>query len=341
MTTQRHNPIASRLLATLLFVAALCIAPRALAAFENMDTDPEPDLRIRFRRVCVVRGKEVRLGDVADIETPDKRRAERLEHLSVGHSPAMGYRQRMHHVQLRAQLRSQGIDETNAVIECPDSIFVEREIQKLDIDALRAEIERQVLDRIAFDPSEAVIEDVNLPREVVMNAGEVSWKIDVRVPRREVGHGSFTAEVCVGGNLERRLSGTLRLDRRVEVYETARAARRDEPIRPECCKAVVRYLSELRGTPLTRDDFAGPLEARRSLKPGEVLTWLNVERRLMVKRGQAVRMVLESDEGMRITTVGQSRDNGSLGDLVEVMNINSGKRIQAVVAGNRVVRVPY
>ena len=51
--------------------------------------------------------------------------------------------------------------------------------------------------------------------------------------------------------------------------------------------------------------------------------------------------VLESAGGMRISTSGQARGNGSLGDRIDVINPTSGKIVQAVVAGEQLVKVPF
>jgi flagella basal body P-ring formation protein FlgA len=62
---------------------------------------------------------------------------------------------------------------------------------------------------------------------------------------------------------------------------------------------------------------------------------------MLVRNGQTVRMLLESPSGLRIATQGQARSNGSLGDTVDVVNVSSGKRIQGVVAGEKVVQVAF
>ena len=72
-----------------------------------------------------------------------------------------------------------------------------------------------------------------------------------------------------------------------------------------------------------------------------MLSWSNVERQVLVRRGGAVNLVLETAGGMRISTLGKSRANGALGDRVEVINLASGKRVNAIVAGRQMARIPF
>ena len=324
-----------------LVLACVLAAVPSWAAFENSDVEQPRDVRISFHRANVIRGKEIRLGEIANIEAKSEKQRKQLEVLVMGRTPAMGYRQRMYPSQIAAILRGLGIDDSNAVIETPKTVIIEREVQQVDLKRLAEAVRNAALDKISFPVEEAVIEDINLPDELTLNAGELRWDIEVRVPRDGVGNGSYNIDLLVSGDSERRISGVMRIDREVEVYEASRAVRRGETVSASICKPVVRRLSTVRGQALESGDFSGPLEAKRDMKPGQAMTWRNVARRLLVKRGQSVRMVLQSDDGMRISAVGQARDDGSMGDLVEVMNVSSGKRINAIVAGNRTVRVPF
>ena len=52
----------------------------------------------------------------------------------------------------------------------------------------------------------------------------------------------------------------------------------------------------------------------------------------LVRRGRAVTMTYER-EGLRITALGQAQDDGALGEAVRVVNADSRRQVQGVVAG--------
>jgi flagella basal body P-ring formation protein FlgA len=127
----------------------------------------------------------------------------------------------------------------------------------------------------------------------------------------------------------------------VEAPQTVKTVDRGQPVDMACCRLVRQRLSQLPNRALTSSDMGLTLRAKRNLAVGEFLSWADVGRDMLVQRGQTVRMVLESISGMRISTTGQARGNGSLGDMVEVVNVSSGKTIQGIVAGAQLVKVPF
>jgi flagellar basal body P-ring formation protein FlgA len=72
------------------------------------------------------------------------------------------------------------------------------------------------------------------------------------------------------------------------------------------------------------------LAARTSLKPGQVLQKRLLVAAVLVRRGDAVR-ILASRDGVRVEGQGEALDSGARQGLIRVRNINSGRIIQARV----------
>jgi flagellar basal body P-ring formation protein FlgA len=72
--------------------------------------------------------------------------------------------------------------------------------------------------------------------------------------------------------------------------------------------------------------------AKRALKPGQVIRAGDVMKQELVVRNDTVTIYYEAP-GMVLTIRGKAMDSGSMGDVVNVLNIQSKRTIQATVSG--------
>lgn len=79
-------------------------------------------------------------------------------------------------------------------------------------------------------------------------------------------------------------------------------------------------------------------EAKRLLLPGQPIRTTDVQRALAVQKNALVTMTV-SQPGMVLSATGRAIDAGAIGDVVQVMNVQSKKTIQAVVTGPNQVQV--
>ncbi|PKR55935.1 flagellar basal body P-ring formation chaperone FlgA [Thalassospira marina] len=84
------------------------------------------------------------------------------------------------------------------------------------------------------------------------------------------------------------------------------------------------------------DDVIGK-EVRRSIGPGEPLLNRDFTAPILVKRGALVTIRLET-ANMSLTARGKALENGSLGDVIRVVNLQSNKTVQVEVTAENDVR---
>ena len=80
------------------------------------------------------------------------------------------------------------------------------------------------------------------------------------------------------------------------------------------------------------------MELTRPVYAGHAITAAHLRYPLLVKRNKIVTMVYQYGT-MTISTYGRSLGEGSMGDIVELMNINSRQKVQAIVIGPDKVKV--
>jgi flagellar basal body P-ring formation protein FlgA len=82
---------------------------------------------------------------------------------------------------------------------------------------------------------------------------------------------------------------------------------------------------------LAAEDIIG-LTPRRTLRPGVPISAADIQRPVMVSKGEIVIIALQTPQ-MLLSARGQALTNGSKGDAIRVANIQSRQIVEAVVTG--------
>jgi len=121
------------------------------------------------------------------------------------------------------------------------------------------------------------------------------------------------------------------------AIETIDAVTVDRPVeRGEVLKAsdltVVRRPKADGAAVLTDFSAAVGLAARHALRPGQPFAAADLMKPQIVQRNDTVTIVYQAP-GVMLTLRGQAQDAGALGDTISVLNVESKRAVQAVVAG--------
>jgi flagella basal body P-ring formation protein FlgA len=127
-----------------------------------------------------------------------------------------------------------------------------------------------------------------------------------------------------------RLIGTLN-----ETFEAAvllRTVARGDIVKPSDLVVERRPKSELVAATVTTVEQAAGLVAKRALQPGKPIRQADLMKPELVARNETVTIVFEVP-GIMLTTRGKALEAGAQGDLVNVLNVQSKRTVQATVTG--------
>jgi flagella basal body P-ring formation protein FlgA len=93
-----------------------------------------------------------------------------------------------------------------------------------------------------------------------------------------------------------------------------------------------------RRTPITSLDELIGMEARQAIQPGTTIMSDYVQAPLLVKRGEIITVVSQAG-GIRVRTTARAREDGALGELVQVETLKTRERYDARVTGPRAAAV--
>lgn len=138
--------------------------------------------------------------------------------------------------------------------------------------------------------------------------------------------------VACGGSAPWQAIITVKADVYLPIAMAAREIARGETLTPDVLVMKRFNISNLRGEPLLNREEASGLTARRTLRPWKPILRAQVQVPLLVKRGQAVTILSETDD-IHAQTAGMALKDGRLHENIKVQNSSSERVIDATVTG--------
>jgi flagella basal body P-ring formation protein FlgA len=304
---------------------------------------------IRFRQQSQCGDHVVRLGDVADIISVDRREREALREIELG--PASLTRQTLSAREVQDRLAAQGVKLVHHEFTGAAAIVLSR-----DSDA-RAAAERQPISKSAGNLARTAAADAIVSHLKTAADAEEEWTVEVDLTAEQlrlissqrarlsasggrapwIGQQNFSLTMPrANGGQSFTVAADVRRAPRAAVAVNAIA--RGERIRAGDV-ALQRILpgSPQQATFESLDEVVGK-EAARTIAAGQILDNQFVRSPLLVKRGDVLDLFARAG-GVQVSTKARAREEGSLGDLINVEVLSDRRPLIARVCGIQEVEI--
>jgi len=295
---------------------------------------------VRLQPSATVGGARLRLADIGELSGEDLPMIALLAELDLGPGPEVGKALRLTRPQVERSIEMATGQSSLVRFEGASEIAVERQSMRIDMQLLRQEIVKRLEPQLPFPAEEMVVSDVQLPEEIVLPKGRLRFDIEFGLSRRMFGQTPFEAIFRVDDQVAQRLSGSLKLDRQTVALRASRAIAKGEKLAPGDFQPVSALQSTLPASTLDALPAESRIVASRSIRAGEMLTDIHIERPALVKRNQPVTLLVESG-GLRVTATGVTREDASEGQIIRCMNLLSNKEVFAQIVNEQTARVVF
>ena len=313
---------------SLLFATALLAASAAPAlAQDPADTIAVPALRANV----TVTGEVVRIGDVID-------NAGTAAQIAIYRAPDLGTTGSLPVAQVLAALRARQVIgvATGGIKE----VSVTRLARTVESKEIELQVARAIEHRgglgdaanlqLTFDRD---MQDVHLDASYSGAMQMVASRFDPRNNRFDVSFEISNESAAAPTRL--RFTGTA-----IETVETAvlmRDVERGDILKSSDVAVERRPKAEITGEAAGRDRAVG-MQVRRGIRSGQPLKAADLVKPDLVQRDQTVTLIFQS-AGLYLTVRGKSLDNGTEGDVVNVLNLQSKRTVSGTVIGRGQVAI--
>ncbi len=298
---------------------------------------PALALTVELKAEAVVPGSQVRLGEVAQIsgDPSEKSQVETAAAAILGQAPRPGQVRVFTRAQVTARLRLAGLDPEKVGFGGSESVAVRRPGRLLSREEAEGLYRGEIARLLGVEEDRVTLTLVNWTEPVVPE-GELRLGVlgDVAQVARAAATGTLTGPVDLRVNGEPQ--ATLRPRAVVTVRVPAVVAReglvRGSVIKPGQVGVVEVELSRLPDGALRLLEQAEGKQAVRSVPAGTPLCRRDVTAPVVVRRGDRVTLIVEAG-GLVLTTPGVALEDGGVGEVIEVQNVQSNRTVEGVVRG--------
>jgi len=314
-----------------IFLGALCLSLGVCASAYS-------ETVITVKDAAEVDGTDVTFGDVAAIEGMPVAEAKKLAQLAVTTAPKPGRSKEIDRDYMVAKLHQHGYPIRHILFKGARTTLATRASQSIDSDALAAGLRAYIESQMPWKTADTVITVQPPPDVAGLPTGKTNVTFECDGDYRFVGDATFKTAVLVDGTPCRTLYLRASLHPFDRVAVALRDMKRGEPIRDGDFAMVRKDLAELDDGFFTGAETLRGLVAVRSISAGSVISVRSVDRPVAIVRGKLVNAEV-AGRCFRITAVVKAMDNGKVGDVVRLTNIDSKKTLAGEVIDENTVRV--
>jgi flagella basal body P-ring formation protein FlgA len=295
---------------------------------------------IRVHDRVEIDGDEVLLGRIAVIEGSDARWIRQLENIVVGRAPLPGKTRQYDRRYLEMRLKQSHVDLSTVVLEVPQNIEVARSAVIIEEKELKQMVSDFILRNISQGNKTFRIKEIRVPQRVILPKGRVAYQVAAPHNGELMGKCSIAVDFSVNAQPQKKVWATATIEILGPVVMTCKPLGRHKPITEDDIKLQTMDLSDLPRDVITDPAAVLGKRTRRAIGALTPLRADLIELPPLVKRGDLVVIIAEAN-GLKITTLGQVKKKGRLGERIPVVNIDSKKILYARVIDANTVKVDF
>jgi flagella basal body P-ring formation protein FlgA len=296
--------------------------------------------RIRILPHVQINDEDILLGRIAGIESHDPLLIQKLSSILVARAPLPGASRTLEKQTFKMRLKQNGIDLTQLALDIPAKVVVTRNFIEISREKIKMLVSDYIQKTILKEHADGSIKDIQVADSLKLPNGRITFKVIPPRNRDLVGKIPFSVHFDVNGKFYKRVWATATVEVLAEVVITKKPVGRHKPITENDIELLKMDMAKLPSGVITDPEAVLGKRTRRAIGAKTVLRADLVELPPLVKRGDVVVIIVETS-GLKITTLGQVKKKGRLGESIPVMNYDSKKILYARVLDSSTVKVEF
>lgn len=301
----------------------------------------DTDIVIELKSSAIVSGKNIKVGDVATVKGKDIDLILSIDNMILGRAPWPGNNRTLGLGDIMTILFNRGVDLSGVRFKGANEVTVKVKSIVISGEEIANHAEKYLRNKLNHGKDEeAVVELQHIPEDQIVPLGDGNVKL--RFSRTSMGKSKkkvyLSINIVVNGNVYTTVGLMFNIKRFGSVVVTERVIKSGDVIR----KGAVS-LESVETTELSEDAFNNVEDvigkvAKRSLRPGQIVTGKIVENMSAMKKGDIVVILIKSS-GLEVTAKGICQEDGAYGDMVKVVNIDTKKVLYGSVLDSGTVEI--
>ncbi len=318
------------------------IAPVVFFVVSNMGMVHGEIINIEIRDKVTLPEKQMVLGDIAYVSCNDPSLLERINNVFIGNTPWPGNIRRVEKDIIAARLADEGMELKTIVFGSATSSLVSVESVAVKGEEIFKKAKDYLLAKLSRSEGEIIIETDRMPSDKLIPAteGDVRFEISQIDANKERGDVQLVVRIFINDKQYLKIPVFIT----IRVYEEVVVAKRkiDRNSLLSNDDLLVKKLETTRMCGSTYGSIE-ELEGKRAVRfiqPNSPITQDSVDNPPVMKKGDVVKVLIQSNN-FSVTAKGVAKEDGSLGKVIKVKNIDSNKELYGTVENSDTVRIIF
>ncbi len=207
-------------------------------------------------------------------------------------------------------------------------------------DEIRRAIVHYFRKNVPWKAAEVRVRDIRIPGSTILSTPQYGISIQVPPNTRFLGHTPVQIILTGSGTIQKRFWASVYLEVLHPVVVSKRPMAKNQIVSEEDVSLEKRDLAKIPPGAITDLDETLGKRLKRTLGAGTVLRRTMVDNPPLVKRGDIVKLLIETAR-LKVTALGRVDERGGVGDVVRVINLDSKRRVYGQVLDKQHVRIRY
>jgi flagella basal body P-ring formation protein FlgA len=321
------------LLQGILALLLINLGSTAGRAFDGQDA-----LTVNLKEEATVRSNIISLQDVVDPRGVDPGHFQEMANILLGTLPEDGSAAVLSRARIQECIQADTGPLSMTILAGAEAVRVRVQAMRADPNAIAPLLKPYLLETTSWKGSDVEILSMRGLNEAALPSEgyeiRLSSKATVAGPRRILA----PVEIIQAGKTLKRLWITADVTVRAPLLTAAKGIAIDKVITPDDIVETIVEIPDLRAAYARRpDDLLGKV-SRRVFSPGDPLTRDAFVDPFLVRHGETVHLRLERN-GIILKALARAEQNGRLGQVITVRNLDFSTTLKAEVTGRASVRV--
>lgn len=277
-----------------------------------------------------VSGDKIFLGDIAEI-TGSSEIVSSLQAIEIRKAPAPGYSVNISRTSLELVLKQKGFAPETLTLDVPQNFKVTGNCQTVNSSDLAEIAISFVKETMPWHEDSVNITLQSLSsNEITLPEGNIEFLPSAPYNMKFIGNVSIPVEIIINGVSVKKVNVSLKIQVFSEVLVATTGISRGDILSPENISLEKREIKNSGDNIFTDPAQIEGRVASVNISRGTVITEKLTESPLMVRNGDLVTIIAVAGQ-VEVRAMGKSKQNGRFGDIIDVVNTDSGKRLKATV----------
>ena len=283
---------------------------------------------------------EFTLNQIATITGPATDQVHHLGGLIMGKSPLPGRSLRIYPSNVEQKLKQSGIDLSQHRLVAQGPVKVHRRYEALSPKRISTALRSYIQQNAPWQPDQMKVRPISYRQQHKLPPGKIDLQVMASQHTDWLGADTFMVTILVNNNTAKRINVPVFIEVWGEVVLSAKPLGRGQPIEADDMVVKKMDLARAPTNAIFDPNRIMGFTAKRSIAINSILRGDQFASPMLIRKGDMVRVVAES-EHLTITTKAVAQENGGQGERIELMNMNSKKKIYAQVVDGRTVKVQF